>query len=111
MGEKGARLTTDATATAGWLVDELEPVGDVTSKKMFGGYGVFSDGVMFAIVDSAGTVYLRTGDANLADFETAGAHKHGRMPYHQIPSAVLEDPAQLAVWAGTAAAVARAAKK
>jgi len=111
MGEKDARLTEDATETAERLVDALGSLGDVTSKKMFGGYGIFGDGVMFALVDSAGTPHLRTDDSTTTEFEDAGSAKHSRMPYWSIPDPVLNNDEQLTTWATKALAIAKAAKK
>ena len=37
MGRKGAKLTPEATAMADMLVEKLAALGDVSSRKMFGG--------------------------------------------------------------------------
>ena len=47
----------------------------------------------------------------MARFEEAGANKHGRMPYYQIPESVYKDDSQLIEWARDAIEVSRAAKK
>lgn len=111
MGEKNARLTGDATETAERLVDALGSLGDVTSKRMFGGYGIFGDGVMFALVDSSGVPHLRTDESTTTQFDDAGSAKHSRMPYWSIPDAVLNDDTSLLQWAKSALEVAQAAKK
>jgi len=111
MGEKGAQQSVAGAEMAERLVDELAPLGDVTTKKMFGGYGVFEDGVMFALIDSTGGAFLRADETTATRFEEADSEAHGRMPYWQIPQAVLDDSALLMEWAMTARGVARAAKK
>ena len=111
MGDKGAKLTPAAREIAAGLVEDLEPLGAVTSKQMFGGFGIFADGLMFAIVDSAGRLFLRTGESNVDAFETAGAEKHGRMPYHTVPAEILSQSAELLAWAAGALDVAIAARK
>jgi DNA transformation protein len=111
MGEKDARLTGDATEAAERLVDALGSLGDVTSKKMFGGYGIFGDGVMFALVDSSGVPHLRADESTTTQFGDAGSTKHSRMPYWSIPDAVLTDDESLTTWATEAFEVAKAAKK
>lgn len=111
MGEKGAKQSKVGAAAADRLLEDLAPLGAVTAKKMFGGYGLFNDGVMFVIVDSAGEAYLRADAATSPTFEAAGSGKHSRMPYWQISAAVLADPDQLLEWAGAARDVAHAAKK
>lgn len=111
MAEKGARQSTAGAETAERLLDELAPLGNVTSKTMFGGCGVFEDGVMFALVDSSGDAFLRADDATAPEFAEAGSEAHGRMPYWRIPKAVLDNAAALMQWATTARDAARAAKK
>ena len=59
MGEKGARQSDQAAETAQGLVDDLLSLGEVTSKKMFGGFGIFESGLMFALVDSEGSAVSR----------------------------------------------------
>jgi DNA transformation protein len=111
MGRKGARLTSGAESAAAAFVARVAAIGDVTSKKMFGGLGIFESGTMFGIVDSTGMVFLRGGVTNEARFETAGSQRHGKMPYFAIPDDVLGDDAAVVEWARLAAQVARDAKK
>ena len=111
MGKTESKLSPEATANCEQLVQELAPVGDVTSKKMFGGYGVFESGVMFALITSDGVVHLKAGDANRERFEAVGAEKHGRMPYFQVPAEVWDDPDALSEWAKEAIDIAHAGKK
>ena len=110
MGQKGAKLTGVATETAERLVEDLAELGDVSARKMFGGYGVFESGVMFVLIDSTGVAHLRVDDSTVARFEAVRAEKHGKMPYWSVPESVLGDHDQLLVWAGEALEVARAAK-
>ncbi len=111
MGDKGARANPEAELAADRLVDDLAPLGHITAKRMFGGHGIFADGVMIAIVDSAGVTYLRSTDEDSGRFEKAGSPRHGRMPYWQIPDAALENDASLVEWASKSLSVARAAKR
>lgn len=111
MGEKGAKLTEDSTANAAVLVDAFGPLGEVRSKKMFGGHGIFGDDVMFGIVDSAGRAFLRVDDTTRPQYEAAGSEAHGRMPYQSIPDSVVADDDVLVAWGREALAVAKAAKK
>ena len=46
-----------------------------------------------------------------SSFEAAGAQPHGKMPYYEIPSAVLGDGDALLDWAGRALEAARNAKR
>ncbi len=104
------RIAGTPTEVAELLSEEWTPLGNVTSKSMFGGVGIFCDGVMFTIIDTQGAVFLRSDETTDAIFEAAGSHKHG-MPYWLVPDGVLSDPAELLSWARRAVAVANANKK
>jgi len=54
MGVKGDKTSQDSVLAAELLVEKLISIGSITSKKMFGGHGIFHEGKMFAIVDSKG---------------------------------------------------------
>ncbi len=66
MGEKGSKHSEAGAAAAAAVVDDLVELGDLRGKKMFGGFGLFCEDTMFAIVDPAGIVFLRADDAIVA---------------------------------------------
>ena len=103
----GARLTGDATAAAAVAVERLSVLGDVTSKKMFGGYGVFIDAKMFALIDSSGALFFKCDETNEDRYLEVGAEKHGRMPYRAVPQDVWDVDDELLVWALLSADIAR----
>lgn len=43
------------------LLDLLQPLGEVKARRMFGGYGIYKDGVMFGLV-AEDRFYLRSDD-------------------------------------------------
>jgi DNA transformation protein len=98
-----------------FLADLLSGFGPVQIRNMFGGAGVYADGVMFAIlVDD--TLYLKADETSAEAFaaEGKGYRPKGRSPvaisYCEIPERLLDDPDELAVWASHAHDVALAAK-
>ena len=99
MGTKGDRLTNDASISSELLIDKLPSIEGITSKKMFGGYGIFHDGKMFSLVNSKGEIYLKADDTIVSKFEDAGATQHGKMPYFSLPKSVLLDQEILVLWA------------
>jgi len=111
MGEKGSKLTQKATDVCEQVVRDLAPMGEVTQRKMFGGYGIFESSAMFALVDPQGEVYLKANDSNRARFENTGAERHGRMPYFKVPMEVLGDADLLRDWAEDSIAVAHVSRK
>ncbi len=111
MGEKGSKLSPEATKVCEQVVRDLAPLGSVSQRKMFGGYGIFESVAMFALVNSQGKVCLKADDSNRARFEDAGAVRHGRMPYFQVPAEVLANSLLLCDWARDSISVAHASKK
>ena len=93
------------------VVRSCTPLGAVTGKAMFGGFGVFCDGLMFALVTRAGDLYFKADDANRPAFEAAGLERYGRMPYYRAPAEALTGWRALEPWARAALAAARRAPK
>ena len=83
----------------------LRPIGAVTSRKMFGGFGIFHDGAMFGIVSKT-TLYLKVNDETIDTYKKARSKQHKPMPYYAVPSAVLAKTSSLHGWARTAIDVA-----
>ena len=102
------------------VLDLLSPLGGVTRRFMFGGWGFYRDGLFFALI-ADGRFYLKSGPVNIAEFEAAGlapwvyptAKGPIRMSYHEAPESVLTNPSLMKAWAlkGLAAAAEAAAKK
>ena len=99
------------------VLDLLAPLGPVTARRMFGGFGIYLDGVMFALI-ADDVLYLKVDDRTRADYEAAGSvpfrpRQKGKtftMPYWEAPLAALEDGDELSVWANGALDAARRAK-
>lgn len=83
---------------------------------MFGGHGVFHDGLMFAL-EADGEIYLKADDASEPAFAESGSQQFsyaskGRsvtMRYWRTPESALDDPDVMAAWACEAYRAARAA--
>ncbi|MDJ0948280.1 MAG: TfoX/Sxy family protein [Alphaproteobacteria bacterium] len=97
------------TASPGFLehlTDMLAPLGPVSARRMFGGAGIFRDGLMFALV-ADDTLYFKVDDRNRAAFEAAGMppfryEKRGKtfeMSYYEAPADALDDGEELLRWA------------
>lgn len=100
-------MTGAAAEAAESLQADLAPLDGIRTRKMFGGFGVFEGETMFALVDSAGVVFFKADETNLAQFEQAGSEKHARMPYYQVPDAVLTDRSALLDWARSSIAISK----
>ncbi|HUT48305.1 MAG TPA: TfoX/Sxy family protein [Alphaproteobacteria bacterium] len=102
-----------------YLRDQLEAFGPFDVRRMFGGAGLFRDGLMFALVaDDA--LYLKVDDRNRPDFETAGMspfsyERKGKTAalksYYEAPPELPDDADEFAVWARKAFDAALAGAK
>ena len=54
-----------------YLRDLFASFRPVTVRRMFGGAGLYADGVMFALV-ADGAIFLKADEANTPDFEREG---------------------------------------
>ncbi|MBT8327577.1 MAG: TfoX/Sxy family protein [Bacteroidia bacterium] len=99
MGIKGDKHTADAAISAELLISKIEGIGGITSKKMFGGHGIFHDAKMFGIIDSKGKCFMKVNDETKPQFEAAGGVQHSRMPYYSVPLAIVNDQETIVTWA------------
>jgi DNA transformation protein len=109
---KSLRVSTGFKA---FVLDQLEELGEVTPRAMFGGVGLYHRGVFFGLL-ARDTLYLKVDDSNLADYERAGMEaftpypgrkSKGTMKYYAVPLEVLESAPELAEWAKKSVRVAR----
>lgn len=101
--------------------DLFAPMGQITTRKMFGGAGIYCDGLIFAIADD-GRIYIKGDAENLPEFEEAGMEPFSyvnhdgqrmEMKYYQLPLAAHADADLACRWGtlGKEAAERAAAKK
>ena len=125
MGLKAHGIIPRSTSDGGRMsefVDYLQEVfrdfGTITSRRMFGGHGIYHDGIMFALV-ADDTLYLKVDDENRRFFEAEGLEpfevtmrgKTSSMSYHRAPEEMLEDPDAAVLWGRRAFEAALRAKK
>lgn len=98
-----------------FLIESLAGLGPVAIRHMFGGGGVYADGVMFGLI-ADDVLYLKADDGNRGDFEAEGmaafvySTKDGHntiMSYWRCPERLLDEPDEMVVWAQRALAAAR----
>jgi DNA transformation protein len=93
----------------------LELVDGATAKRMFGGEGIYAEGVMFAIAMHE-RLYLKTDDETRPDFEQLGSapftmnQQRKSKTFYELPDEVAADDAELAAWAHRAVRAANEAK-
>ncbi|MHB1419535.1 MAG: TfoX/Sxy family protein [Bacillota bacterium] len=88
-----------------YVVDQLELLGYITVKKMFGGAGIYHRGLIFGLL-AKDVLYFKVDDTNRSDYDQAGmepfqpfADKPMVMPYYEVPVEILEDKVLLSEWA------------
>jgi DNA transformation protein and related proteins len=106
---------TVSPAFRAFVLDQFEELGDVEPRAMFGGVGLYHQGVFFAIIAND-VLYLKVDDQTRPAYEAAGSRPFmpfpGRatsMHYYAVPVSVLESPPDLSQWARRAIEVAERA--
>ena len=113
-GSRGTFASLKVTdAFKAFVLDQLEGLGDVVARPMFGGVGLYSRGVFFGII-ARDTLFLKVDDVNRREYERAGmkafkpyTDRPGSMSYYAVPVGVLESASDLAEWAQRARAAAQ----
>jgi DNA transformation protein len=98
-----------------FVLEQLAQAGRITSRRMFGGVGLYLDSLFFALIDDD-TLYFKTDDSSRPRYERAGSKPFCPYPnrpdqamgYWQVPAEVLEDSDELSAWAREAMRVALA---
>ena len=97
-----------------FVEDLVEPLGHVTTRRMFGGLGVFYRGLMFALIVND-VLHFKVDDENRPDFEIQGMEpfsyirkgkKRGLNSYWTVPVDVLDDEDEFLIWSRKSADVA-----
>jgi DNA transformation protein len=89
-----------------FLKEAFSEFGDVSSRKMFGGHGIYYDGVMIGLV-AGSELYLKVDAESVANFSEQGlsqfTYPKGKkmvgMSYYLAPEEALEDPSEMRHWA------------
>ncbi len=96
-----------------YVLEQLVGLPGVSARRMFGGVGLYCDELFFGLI-SNDVLYLRANDDNRADYTARGMSQFRpyadrpqlSMTYYETPADVLEDPAQLVMWAQRSVAAA-----
>ncbi len=94
-----------------FVLEQLGTVAPVSARSMFGGVGVYSEGLFFGLMDDD-RLYFKVDDSNRGDFAAKGMeafHPFGderAMGYFEVPEDILEDSEVLDRWMRKALKVA-----
>jgi DNA transformation protein and related proteins len=89
-----------------YLTEIFERFGSIQAKKMFGGYGIYHDSVVFALVADE-MLYLKADKAiahyfeakNLPQFSYRKDEKTIKMSYYLAPEEIYDNRDEAAIWA------------
>jgi len=101
-----------------YLKELFQPFGEVQMRRMFGGHGVFYDGLMIGLVADE-ELYLKVGPDTEGEFKALGlspfeyqkGNKRVKMSYYHPPENTLEDAHEMTRWAELAYSAALRAKQ
>lgn len=96
------------------VLERFNPFAPVSARAMFGGHGLYVEGVMFALIADE-QVYLKADAQNQPFFTEAGStpfvydrkDKPVTMSYYLLPNAIYDDLDLLRVWLESAIEAAR----
>ncbi len=100
-----------------YVLEQLAGLGSVSSRRMFGGVGLYSGALFFGLIDDD-TLFFKTGTSNFAEYAARNMPRFmppanrplGPMGYHQVPADIIEDDEALVTWARKSVAVALASR-
>ena len=100
-----------------YVREQLQGLSQLTSRRMFGGAGLYSGEVFFGLIYKD-RLYFKTDDATRPEYEARGGEAFRPRPrftalkaaYYTVPADVLEDSDELVQWARKAVGAALASQ-
>lgn len=100
------------------VFDLMGHIPGITSRPMFGGWGIYKDGVVFAII-TGGTLYFKVDDTNRAQFVEYGSEpfrfesrgKEVTLSYFELPEEIMNDRERLSEWVERSTRISRISRK
>jgi DNA transformation protein len=103
------------------IAEMFSAYGSIQLKRMFSGFGLYSEGVCFCLVLRGGEFYFKADETNIPRFEADGCkpfsysqRRSGKVvsvnSFWRLPDRLYDDPDELADWTRQAVAVAHRAQ-
>ena len=99
-----------------YIIDQLAALPALSTRRMFGGIGIYSDALFFALIDDD-VLFFKVDDSNRDDYVSRGMKAFMPFPgqptlgYFQVPPDVIEEAEELARWARRSVEVAQRKQK
>jgi len=90
-----------------FVLDQLSELPGLTSRAMFGGYGLYQRDIFFGIIHK-GRLYFKTDRMTASRYRNRGMTPFKPTPsqtlknYYEVPVDILESPDDLIAWASQA---------
>ena len=97
-------MTLDTDSFRDFIQDQLQELGGVGFRRMFGGYGLYRGGVFFGILHKD-RLYFHTDDTSRQAYVDHGMQpfrpnmKQTLKNYYEVPPEIVEDSETLVAWA------------
>lgn len=97
-----------------YIVEQLAAVRALSTRRMFGGIGLYSDEFFFALIDDD-VLFFKVDDINREDYVSRGMKPFVPIPnkpslgYFAVPAEVIEEADELTRWARRSVEVAQRA--
>jgi DNA transformation protein and related proteins len=94
----------DRTSFEGRALDRLSELGDITSRPLFGGHGIYWNDVIFGIL-FRGRLYFKVDDESKDEYLARGMgpfqpnERQTLKSYYEVPPEILDDQEALLSWA------------
>lgn len=95
-----------------YIIEQLAALPALSTRRMFGGIGIYSDALFFALIDDD-VLFFKVDDANRDDYVSRGMKAFMPFPdqpslgYFQVPADVIEEAEELTRWARRSVEVAQ----
>jgi DNA transformation protein and related proteins len=95
-----------------YIVEQLAALPALSTRRMFGGIGIYSDAFFFALIDDD-VLFFKVDDSNRDDYASRGMKAFMPFPgqpslgYFQVPPDVIEEAEELVRWAHRSVEVAK----
>ena len=100
-----------------FVLEQLEGVPKVVTRRMFGGIGIYADGTFFGVIDND-TLFFKVDETLAKRYRDKGMPPFAPIPgakpmmgYYQVPPDVLEDGSALVTWAKDSIGISRSKPK
>ncbi len=80
-----------ADADIAFATDLFSDLGQLTTRKMFGGMCLYHQGIVFALLSSDGQIYIKVKGELARKLQADGSTQFHNMPYWSLPDGALED--------------------